>query len=482
MKRKKPIEDSPRKRFKPSFQFNGENYFCNQLDSELPSEGRIPLEDIIPFKCQCAILTAFDVNNEWLQQYFHRVPSMLIVEHDPTRKSKLGSPIISQDSERLSWIYLKVKPSGLMHAKLMIFRLAHSARVVISSANLVAQWQKARDILWIQDFPIVENLGRCRSEFGTRLRDFLTHLCKSPSFIVDTFISDVFRDVDFSNAKAHLVESFPNRTNNLTGHLRLREVISDHVNWGGCASLNPVTAIAGSLGKYGGSTGLNPTFLREMESVFQGKQVLIREGASWEDIKLLNLLWPTISTGLESSLEWIFLQKFLNKAQWQALPQIGRMRFFDAVPNFEGVPDEMGCPARPPIHHAKAFLRISQTRHPSKTKAWIYIGSHNFSKAAWGLGKTRPKNVELGVFLHTKEETMRDEWVNRFPFRLPSVDKSVVCYGASRSIEPFVAGAQYWFANRNDSGRKEWWKKRIIRLESDRDVQENQDDVETDTE
>jgi hypothetical protein len=50
----------------------------------------------------------------------------------------------------------------------------------------------------------------------------------------------------------------------------------------------------------------------------------------------------------------------------------------------------------------------------------LYVGSHNFSEAAWGLKGGSPKNVEAGVVLATKSTAVQQEWVSRLPFGLPN--------------------------------------------------------------
>ena len=53
----------------------------------------------------------------------------------------------------------------------------------------------------------------------------------------------------------------------------------------------------------------------------------------------------------------------------------------------------------------------------------IYVGSHNFSKNAWGCDGKTPGNVELGVVLGTRDPALRDEWASRLPCELPDAEE-----------------------------------------------------------
>jgi hypothetical protein len=49
----------------------------------------------------------------------------------------------------------------------------------------------------------------------------------------------------------------------------------------------------------------------------------------------------------------------------------------------------------------------------------VYVGSHNFSKKAWGLRHGMPGNVEFGIVLLTTSVGVSDEWKARIPYQLP---------------------------------------------------------------
>jgi hypothetical protein len=76
----------------------------------------------------------------------------------------------------------------------------------------------------------------------------------------------------------------------------------------------------------------------------------------------------------------------------------------------------MGLPhlACHPISHSKVLIKTG-----GGGIGVVYVGSHNFSKSAWGLRGAMPKNVELGVVLASQSTSLTEEWCSRLPCLLP---------------------------------------------------------------
>ena len=70
--------------------------------------------------------------------------------------------------------------------------------------------------------------------------------------------------------------------------------------------------------------------------------------------------------------------------------------FHDAIPKFRR--ENENSSVLVPILHGKCILAV----HPNKDCATIFVGSQNFSKAAWGYGNQQPTNVEIGVVMCVK--------------------------------------------------------------------------------
>lgn len=101
----------------------------------------------------------------------------------------------------------------------------------------------------------------------------------------------------------------------------------------------------------------------------------------------------------------------MGQDHWKSIPVESRQRiFFDAVPS----PNSKALGDYHAFAHGKAILVEQET-------AWgaVYVGSHNFSKKAWGLKNAMPGNVEFGVVLFTQDNHVLDEWRSRLPYQLP---------------------------------------------------------------
>jgi hypothetical protein len=110
--------------------------------------------------------------------------------------------------------------------------------------------------------------------------------------------------------------------------------------------------------------------------------------------------------------------------------------FFDALPN----PKEMGLPQMSchPLSHSKVLIKTGGN------VGVLYVGSHNFSAAAWGLRGKMPNNIEMGVVLASASSDLRQEWRDRLPCLLPHESaKAPISYipaSAHHGIRELFAG------------------------------------------
>ena len=92
----------------------------------------------------------------------------------------------------------------------------------------------------------------------------------------------------------------------------------------------------------------------------------------------------------------------MGQDHWKSIPTLHRQRiFFDAVPS-------PSCKALGK-YHAFAHCKVILAEQENKWAA-VYVGSHNFSKKAWGLKTSQPGNVEFGVVLFSQDCHVLDEW------------------------------------------------------------------------
>jgi Tyrosyl-DNA phosphodiesterase len=129
---------------------------------------------------------------------------------------------------QIDWrLYPRGDSSRLQHAKLKIIRFDDDfLRIVVTSSNAYLQWGTARDVIWVQDFPISSSScgaggGRrgstnphTRDEYG--FRSTLINVCldilrpgsrTEASSQIQSWLLNCLLQADLGQAKAHLIPS-----------------------------------------------------------------------------------------------------------------------------------------------------------------------------------------------------------------------------------------------------------------------------------
>jgi Tyrosyl-DNA phosphodiesterase len=313
------------------------------------------------------------------------------------------------------------------------------------------KWEGQRDIFWVKDFKLASyNKGNPeKGEFGYDLRNVLTWMmqcaCRKDQALVQPRIDALFVGIDLSS-KARLVISFPrpkgskderggwkklvrvvDRVLRSSG-LRKDDSDSDDNEWKNPydprdqqQSSTPnnyesvLYATSGSLGN------LEPDFLLQMYEAMEGKEKRASKGTEWERIHDdVRCFWPSKVTACNMDLMGVVgALRPMPQSHWDTIPDRSKVKVFhDAIPN-------------PPTKIPSKLMRSSgQEFHPVthgkfiwNSRGVLYVGSHNFSKAAWGLCDAQPKNVEIGVVLATRVTDKCAEWISRFPCQLVSPDE-----------------------------------------------------------
>jgi hypothetical protein len=177
----------------------------------------------------------------------------------------------------------------------------------------------------------------------------------------------------------------------------------------------PLYAMSGSFGD------VKPDFLQQMKWAMQGEETNASRNIKWETIKGIRCLMPSQETARTINPVWN--GRPMKFSHWEKIPEEAKRRiFFDAVPN----PSETALRYHP-FSHCKALYTASVVGAREKT-AVVYVGSHNFSRAAWGIRGEMPKNVEIGVVLSTTNQIMSREWQERLPYCLPIASLSPSTY------------------------------------------------------
>ncbi|RIB05951.1 tyrosyl-DNA phosphodiesterase I, partial [Gigaspora rosea] len=121
-------------------------------------------------------------------------------------------------------------PFGCFHAKLMLLFFDGWMRVVVASGNLIPyDWETNENVIFVQDFPIVQatgsNIGNLHP-FAQDIKDFILAIG------LKNHIVNKLSQYDFSRAKAKLVASIPGAYKGVEnikkyGHGRLCKVVQE---------------------------------------------------------------------------------------------------------------------------------------------------------------------------------------------------------------------------------------------------------------
>lgn len=425
----------------------GTSIYRNRLHpGELFQNGHVGIADLVLPECDSAVCATFEgPGMPWLHDILQGVRDVLLIQH--CEKHVVGAGKLEPISETNSnWLGLGVKPhtGGCLHAKFLLFRSSAGLRVVVCGSNLFqSQWETDRDTLWVQDF--FESSGCCmerddeddassvasskssianRNGFSHRLRYFLDDLTQCHC-LVDTRrtqarLEDLFYRIDFTTAAARFVFSFP-RPNGSSkreqgGWHQLGETVHSLLDEFDEETGTIIYAMTGSFGN------VDPDFLLQMHRAMHGRTDggSASKNSTWKDVKGIRCLWPSPQTARDMNFgSFVGSGRAIPLSYWNSIPEEAKRRvFFDAPPN----PQELGLPHLQchPFSHAKAMFRAGGRN------AVVYVGSHNFSKAAWGLRQIMPKNVEAGIVLVSS--VMEKEWRDRLPCRLPTLQQSPTSY------------------------------------------------------
>lgn len=463
------------------------NKIANAEPEELASNGHYSVGELVLPQCSSAICTTFQAGRpSWLQHVFSSVEELLVLEppnrQDATKGPTIGNAVVLPMLQKVTttheqeenqhqlepiphwfWIQARVHTGGCLHGKMLLLRSPHEGlRVVICGSNLYqGQWDHHRDVFFVQDFPVAAQHDRLG--FGNDLLQFVTELTQCVDAhdqgMVSARIHRVFDKIDFSSAKAKLVVSMPRTTQELKagkscgGWKQLAIAAHDAMLASGMGDMhddddengdgenNPqqqqdsshkdslLYANSGSMGN------VEPDYLLQMYQAMNGENKLASAATRWEDVvNRVRCLWPSIATACKMDLIGLkgasrhIPRNVLNKIKRRYRNEI----FRDAIPNpptlavFER--QWLGFRIKDDVSRTRKFHPATHGKFLWNDKGVLYVGSHNFSKAAWGLRNQQPKNVEVGVVLATPEflpgasesipNPIYQLWQDRFPCRL----------------------------------------------------------------
>jgi tyrosyl-DNA phosphodiesterase-1 len=278
-------------------------------------------------------------------------------------------------------------------------------RVCVTTANFLSiDWALKTEGVWMQDFPLkassaaaaAASAASARSDFEDTLVAYLHATQWRGGVVPDCGVvtPESLRRFDFTGARVALVGSVPGAHGGAAldawGHRRLRALLSAQT-FDACFAGAPLVYQFSSQGSVRAETGWQGAF---RDSLSAGR----RAGGGTLGTGQERIVWPT-EEEVRTSLEG-----------WVGGTSIPGSRENVRRPNIDGLhcrwahADAAAAAAACPEGRARALPHIKTfLRHAGQRIAWLLLGSHNMSMAAWGQTlKSKPfelkiMSYELGV-------------------------------------------------------------------------------------
>ncbi|KAF0450063.1 phospholipase D/nuclease [Gigaspora margarita] len=191
----------------------------------------VKLEDLLQKDhLKDAFLCALAVDLDWLLTKLPENILIVIAKHWDSRQEAEGVYILPDTNILLVHPPLPNAPIGCFHAKLMLLFFDGWMRVVVASGNLIPyDWETNENVIFVQDFPIVQATGSNNGNlhpFAQDIKDFILAIG------LKNHIVNKLSQYDFSRAKAKLVASIPGAYKGVEnikkyGHGRLCKVVQE---------------------------------------------------------------------------------------------------------------------------------------------------------------------------------------------------------------------------------------------------------------
>ncbi|MBW0470136.1 hypothetical protein O181_009851 [Austropuccinia psidii MF-1] len=400
------------------------------------STNSIRIEEIIGPKTslKIALVSSYVADLAWIHGLFDSTTRIMVIKHDPeegTFKVNERQNMFLCHPPLRKTANCKTR-SGCMHIKFFILYYDTFCRVAITTANAVDfDYDIIENSVWIQDFPLaVKITGQQQtavSSFQRDLEALLQHMG------VPSVFSKPLDDFNFQSAAANLIVSIQGThplPESKMGQLALAKELKSMGLQSGCDTGRHVIleCMGSSIGAY------DTSWLQSFHSCACGQtpghDIAQTSQASKTNVPI-TILFPTLQT-IKSSLTGTQGAGtiFCNKSVWQKAG-FPTTLFADAISKRSGV-----------LMHVKMILGLFSTDlEPEKKLAqgqstsedgstpyihknalgFLYIGSHNFTPAAWGrfVTKGNPKeyshldisNWELGVICSLTSNEQIEQYI-----------------------------------------------------------------------
>lgn len=376
---------------------------------------------------ESALLATFCGTPEWIHSHFPDHVKIALVmpcaEHNRFQAMQVAPNMRLMNPVR------EVESRGVMHIKLVLLYHTTYLRVAVATANLIDyDWTTIENAVYVQDFP------RTTVPSNPDTTPFLQTLLRAHRSLgtPTEYYKDALINFDYSAAsKVRLVLSVPGNfkspsdihTIGHTGLAHSLQALGLVVPPEG-AKLD-IEAQGSSIGSY--TQDWMKTFYRSclgwdpkspnLRTPTSKRVVAYRNTDEWPNAKIV---YPTFKTVKESINGPQGGGTIFCPLDYWRKPKFPKQLFYDSRSKRDGL-----------LQHTKMILGIARAVKndgkgqqklkavepadmPFKPFGWLYVGSHNFTPAAWGrysekTGNLSIANHELGVVVLLREDDVEAE-------------------------------------------------------------------------
>ena len=362
----------------------------------------------IPFsQVESVLFLTFAVSREMYHPLVSRgIPVVLVSDCS----SNIAESIIQNDEKypNLIRFYPRKKifeyAYSSFHPKLILIKFKQFLRVIIGSGNLLEQdWIVWENVFISQDYPA--SLIESTHSFPSQINQYLSFTLRSSTEFLLTFINLNIKQYDFDSQQFHLISSLPARWKydpvENYGLNRLKQINqTNKPNVKFTFENMSIYYLASSVGN------LNTKLILDFASCFLEDNKMAKKMTYEEKSKIMekfHVLYPSESYVENSkfgpkSASCLFLDKEIYdsfKFQKKALKKYNKK-----------TKDKKSL-----ISHVKMFI-VSNSKGTINDDTIIYIGSHNFTTAAWGKfeldnSSVFVSNYEMGVLIPSLKESSK---------------------------------------------------------------------------
>ena len=349
-------------------------------------------------RAESALFSTFIYDGEFIEPFINqfKMPSIIIRHQDNQKYNAMD-----EYGNYIKFIFPKISQTlrwGKFHSKLIILKFPKFLRIIVPSANLTdGDWYYWGQIIWFQDFPLIEENEKNEEKNGSKSKDFrdylksfmetfMPHTYEGKRFWTDLDIN--FDKYDFSDVSVDLVASANGRfvgdkDKELFGVGRLNSLMSS--KYFTVQKNNNLLIQCSSFG-----VSKQKAFFSNLYKGFN-----LNNYEKLNDSDKLDIYYPTEKyiSNCEKGEE-LSSCLFFNKQAYE----MNKDKLHDIV-----LKDKFKD--RETVFHSKIFItgnKNSKGNFILNKDSIIYIGSHNFSASAWGNYEKNETqisiaNYELGV-------------------------------------------------------------------------------------